>query len=303
MKKIILFIFAILGMPYFADAQFFLQYAQAGDQNYMSMHICTEKRAETADSASLTVSYRLTRKRFDNSEKWTIIRCQLGHNIVLQTDMWLLYSKRQINGFNENTPKVEQLAIEEKMALSGNGPSNLFAEMVYDIENNNNYTVICGDYFKNNKPWQYEDKIENIDWILQDSLKTINGYRCSLAYTEFRGRTWYVWYTPEIPVSMGPWKIKGLPGLVLLATDSDLEFVFECQTISQQKEPIVRNIYNSHKISKGKYFQYERLCHEQPYVVASSGQEALVRVPDGTGGYTILTDKNWAIPYNPIELE
>mgnify|MGYP000765333872 CR=1 FL=1 len=302
MKQIIFVIIGILALPFCADAQYFLQYAQAGDQNYLSMHICTEKGSETVDSTYLTVSYRLTRKRFDNSEKWTIIRCQYGHHIVLQTDMWLLYSKQQINGFNENIPKEKQIAVEEKMALSGNGPSNFFVEMIYDNAKNN-YISICGDYFENNRPWQYEERDVETEWVLQDSLKNINGYVCSLAHTEFRGRTWSVWYAPEIPVNMGPWKFNGLPGLILWAADSNLDFVFECQTISQQPEPIELNIYESRNVSREKYLRYERLCHEQPYVVASSGQPALVRVPNGTGGYIVLTDKNWTIPYNSIERE
>lgn len=97
----------------------FLQYAQAGDQNYLSMHICTEEGSETVDSAYLTVSYRLTRKRFDHSEKWTTIRCQYGDHIVLQTDMWLLYSKQQFNGFNENLAKEKQTEVEEKWRCPG----------------------------------------------------------------------------------------------------------------------------------------------------------------------------------------
>lgn len=216
--------------------------------------------------------------------------------------MWLLYSKQQINGFNENIPKEKQIAVEEKMALSGNGPSNFFVEMIYDNAKNN-YISICGDYFENNRPWQYEERDVETEWVLQNSLKNINGYVCSLAHTEFRGRTWYVWYAPEIPVNMGPWKFNGLPGLILWAADSNLDFVFECQTISQQPEPIELNIYESRNVSREKYLRYERLCHEQPYVVASSGQPALVRVPNGTGGYIVLTDKNWTIPYNPIERE
>lgn len=302
MKRIISLIIGILFLPVCADAQYFLQYAQAGDQNYLSMHICTEKGSETVDSTYLTVFYRLTRKRFDNSEKWTIIRCQYGRHIVLQTDMWLLYSKRQINGFNENVSKEEQTAVEEKMALSGNGPSNLFSEMIYDGATGG-FISICGDYFENDKPWQYEERDINVEWVLQDSLKKINGYMCSLARTEFRGRTWSVWYTSEIPVNIGPWKFNGLPGLILWAADSNSDFVFECQAITQQTEPVKRNIYESRNIGRGKYMQYERTCHEQPYVVVSSGQPALVRVPNGTGGYTVLTDENWTIPYNPIERE
>lgn len=302
MKQVAFLIIAILmGLPFYAGAQYFLQFAQGGDQNYLSMHICTEKDKEIVDSSYLNVFYRLTRKRIDDSKKWTIIRCQYGHHIVRQIDMWLYYSKQQINKF-DNISKENLTSIEEKMDLSGNGPSNLFVQMTYDVAADR-YNCISGDYFVNDKPWQYDDSELKIKWVLKDCQKEINGYVCSLAQTKFRGRTWSIWYTLEIPVNIGPWKFKGLPGLIVWAEDSESDYIFECQGISQQKEPICRYIYASHNVSRLKYLQYERTCHEHPYLVASADQPALVRVPNETGGYTILTDENWTIPYNPIERE
>ena len=36
-----------------------------------------------------------------------------------------------------------------------------------------------------------------------------------MATTHFRGREWKVWFSEEIPLSLGPWKLGGLPGLIL----------------------------------------------------------------------------------------
>lgn len=71
------------------------------------------------------------------------------------------------------------------------------------------------------KPWyKYEETLEKPIWKLQDEKKEIMGYKCQKATTHFRGRTWIVWYTNEIPISDGPWKLWGLPGLILEATDT-----------------------------------------------------------------------------------
>ena len=63
-------------------------------------------------------------------------------------------------------------------------------------------------------------------WKLEDGDTTIVEYACHKATTHFKGRTWHVWYAPDIPISEGPWKLSGLPGLILAAKDSEGLFSF-----------------------------------------------------------------------------
>lgn len=66
-----------------------------------------------------------------------------------------------------------------------------------------------------------EEPIETIEWTLvEDSTKNVLGYDCVMATAYYHGRSWVAWFTPEIPVSAGPWKLAGLPGLILEA-DAD----------------------------------------------------------------------------------
>ncbi|WP_438638229.1 GLPGLI family protein [Muribaculum gordoncarteri] len=44
---------------------------------------------------------------------------------------------------------------------------------------------------------------------------------------QFGGRNWKVYYTNDIPVPYGPWKLNGVKGLVLKAEDSENNFIFE----------------------------------------------------------------------------
>lgn len=41
-------------------------------------------------------------------------------------------------------------------------------------------------------------------WEIGDSVKTLLGYECVIATADFRGRSWTVWFTPEIPIDDGP---------------------------------------------------------------------------------------------------
>ncbi len=65
------------------------------------------------------------------------------------------------------------------------------------------------------------EPLEMQQWEIEpDSIKTVMGYDCVLATTNWRGRTWKAWFAPELPVTDGPWKLCGLPGLILDAEDS-----------------------------------------------------------------------------------
>lgn len=72
------------------------------------------------------------------------------------------------------------------------------------------------------------EKVEVPNWeIIPDSSASIIGYKCQLAKTSFKGRIWYAWYTEDIPLNEGPWKLYGLPGLVLRAYDQREQYIFD----------------------------------------------------------------------------
>lgn len=76
--------------------------------------------------------------------------------------------------------------------------------------------------------YQCTEKVETPNWqIIPDSIATLIGYKCQLAKAYFKGRLWYAWYTEDIPLSEGPWKLYGLPGLVLRAYDRNKQYVFD----------------------------------------------------------------------------
>lgn len=81
-----------------------------------------------------------------------------------------------------------------------------------------------------------KDKARIISWELLNETKNINSFSCQKAIGNFRGRTYTVWFTNDIPVSLGPWKLNGLPWLILEATDSLNQFQFFAEKIELQME-------------------------------------------------------------------
>lgn len=62
-----------------------------------------------------------------------------------------------------------------------------------------------------------------IEWKLIDETKKIGNIKAFKAIGEFRGRTYTAWYVRDIPLPYGPWKLQGLPGLIVEAFDDRKE--------------------------------------------------------------------------------
>ncbi len=56
-------------------------------------------------------------------------------------------------------------------------------------------------------------------WTTHHQQRTIGGIPCLKAVTQFKGRGYTAWYAPSITSADGPWKLGGLPGLILEAYD------------------------------------------------------------------------------------
>ena len=68
-------------------------------------------------------------------------------------------------------------------------------------------------------PHEFEGRepTPDISWTLSDDTLTVSGYLCQQATAKYRGVEWRVWYTEEVPSSAGPWRLRGLPGLIVKA--------------------------------------------------------------------------------------
>ena len=68
---------------------------------------------------------------------------------------------------------------------------------------------------------------------MDDSVKTVCGYKCHLATCSFRGRDYKAWYTTQLPYPEGPWKFNGLPGLITEVYDTKNHYHFTLVSLKQ----------------------------------------------------------------------
>ena len=71
-----------------------------------------------------------------------------------------------------------------------------------------------------------EGPMPAIDWKISVDTATFGGLHCQKATGHFRGRDYIVWFCPDLPVHTGPWKLNGLPGVIVDAHDTKNEVVF-----------------------------------------------------------------------------
>lgn len=94
-------------------------------------------------------------------------------------------------------------------------------------------TLTYTDVLHNDFLFCYEESVPTFSWQLAEGDTIIIGYPCHKAVCQFRGRTWTAWYTLDLPFDNGPWKLGGLPGLILAASESKNEFSFVATGIEQ----------------------------------------------------------------------
>ena len=167
-------------------------------------------------------------------------------------------------------------------------------------------------------PHEYEgyEPTTDLTWTLTDDTLTVSGYLCQQATATFRGVEWHVWYTEEIPSSAGPWRLRGLPGMIVEAKSEAHTFCLA--GLRQETSPITAPEQNPevHRMKYAKLLKHKNEIYgNREYaknpsyyvpdlngsitdmtVLNHNGQQLLL----ANGGHPLLTK---AHVYQPLELE
>jgi GLPGLI family protein len=72
-----------------------------------------------------------------------------------------------------------------------------------------------------------ETALPAIAWKISSDTATYGSLHCQKAIGNFKGREYTAWFCPDLPVHTGPWKLNGLPGVIVDAHDAKNEVVFK----------------------------------------------------------------------------
>lgn len=109
---------------------------------------------------------------------------------------------------------------------------------------NSNYTLI-------NDVFVYDTE-NKINWNLEKETKKFENYTLQKATTTFGGRKWTAWFCKEINISEGPYKFRGLPGIIFQIYDDENNFDFTLvksfKLSSTYKTPFIESFYGQKPI-------------------------------------------------------
>ena len=133
--------------------------------------------------------------------------------------------------------QIFEAELKKKGVAARNFPRKRLRTYVYKNYPSGKMTVTDGVSLQD---FIYEDESNAQQWEIRDSTKTILDYPCQMTVCNFRGRQWTAWFTTDIPVSDGPWKFGGLPGLIMEAYDKGNQYVFTIVGLQKvEDEPII----------------------------------------------------------------
>ncbi|NNF35210.1 MAG: GLPGLI family protein [Saprospiraceae bacterium] len=141
------------------------------------------------------------------------------------------------NETSEGTMKIEI----KRSASEGNYYKNLDDNMSIEKKD------LMGKYFI------VEEEIESPKWKMLNEQKQILDYMCMKASMETEDGMTTAWFTPQIPISNGPDKWGGLPGMILELEVHDGEITYTASSIEMKEEVMVNKPKDGKKVSPEEY--------------------------------------------------
>lgn len=202
-------------------------------------------KQEVIDQAYLKCSYAYTYEQdtllHQAQPREDLLYLQIGHK-VSKCYSYYTYQSDSLamsDDFDKAYDNLIQTAIQRGLkgaALHNAIPHKRMTTVVYKNYPEGKSTVTD---FMLSQYYIYADDLNLQDWNIEDSTKVIMGHECQKATCDFRGRKWTAWFATDVPVSDGPWKLCGLPGLVMEAYDKGYQQHFLINGLQQvSDEPI-----------------------------------------------------------------
>ena len=257
-----------------------------------SLSVYASNQTETMDTSRVEVVYKysVVDPKKDKSEEWVdLLQCGQHYSKSMCYNSFLIDSIL-------NAPLSPTDGIEKTLQYLVNKYKGRTAYLLINED--------ASQYISSNSiamtRYVYEEPEPEYAWEILDSTDTICGYECVKARCKFRGREWTVWYTEEIPLSRGPWKLRGLPGMILRADDSTWTQHWEAFAIREASNPITRQTSDDITTTRERYNRLEREYKNDP-IGTLQRNGTISKIINAKGEPS--KNRGNSLFYNPPELE
>ena len=127
------------------------------------------------------------------------------------------------------------------------------------------------------KKFLIKDKLLEYNWKMTGEQKKIGDYTCMKAIHQDESDTIEVWFTPQIPVSVGPGNLGQLPGVILEASFSGGERTYQMTQVNLKpiEEGLIVQPQKGKEVTEA---EMEQIIEEKTKEMEESGGGRVMRI-------------------------
>lgn len=183
------------------------------------------KNVFTVTALLIIVSFRAQTHRFIYQLEYKMDSTETHHE---KQNMILDITPKEVKFYGQDLAITDSLNKKFGTNSSYTDMSGQVVKRKINSSDHENYINIKQGYYS----FKTTDKI---NWVIADETKKAENYTLQKATTKFGGRSWTAWFCKDLPFNEGPFKFRGLPGLVFELSDTKDNFIYTL--VKSQKLP------------------------------------------------------------------
>lgn len=191
---------------------------------------CTQVKAQEAEVPVAAVQYLFTHVNDTNNKDkpyWEKMILYIGKDHSLYKSFGSI-ALRQENAKQAKVPGFKSLVYTDSIVYMMKHKTH---DVLYYTPKEKKLVrtsrILATDYL-------FDETYPVINWKIGKDKKMVGKYSCQSAVGTYAGREYTAWFCKDLPYQLGPWKLQGLPGLILEAADSKGEVKFQFTDFSYQ---------------------------------------------------------------------
>lgn len=146
----------------------------------------------------------------------------------------------------------------------------------------------------------YDIKNTNLNINFTENKKKIDKYNCQEVKAELNGRKYSIWFTPDVELNIGPFRINWIPGLIVEIYEETNKIKLSLNSIKKSENTTDFNKYKDYILSK-KALSYKEYENKVVDIMTAKKINSLAKVKE-MGGILEYTEDQSAFTQFLIDI-